>query len=979
MTEELFINNIYIPLSKSINPSITRSIAEIQEPNKRKSTYSKSIFISDSVELRKVVGQIHDINNTDGLFNPTLKADVLYLVDGLTIIDGYCQLKKVTETDGKEIGYSMVLFGNVASLFSSIGGKFLTDLDLSQWNHPFDKDVQEDSWATQVFDSTIPGFVPFALGKGYVYALVDYGFSSDSITYNVNEIGVSIYFKEYWDRIFADAGFTYSSSFLNTNAFKALILPASPEVYALNQAEIDARLFSANTPVFTSTGTVTSNNLTLENFGADDVIIFTNEISDPSNIYNDGNGQYIVVEAGFYDISAILEVNGIFSPNAQPAVTTSEIKAKIKIKLNGGILDEVPVFITRDSDSAFSDYPFTTDTTPVYPDVNYRSATKYPPFPWMPTFDNPRNFNPPDRYLISASGIFLSTGDVIEIAVSAGFFNGFENSYYNSGGGTPSPIAGNAQIIISVGAFFNAVDNATLVTGNTFLASKAIPLNFKQKDFIMDVVKMFNLYIDVDPNNSKNLIIEPRDAFYLDNQIDIEKLIALDKGIEQLPMGLMNARTYLYTYKADKDYYNDKYERRYNEVYGEREATTINDFVQKTNKTELSFSATPIVGLPNNDRVLPTIIAVDDLNQAISTKHNPRVLYYGGLKDNFENWIHVDEFGPTSRTTYPYAGHFDDPFNPTLDINFGLVKEVYYDNNINPIIVTNNNLFNKYWLKTIAEITDKDSRLVKVWVNVSHKDFGRWSFRNKYWFNNTFHRLNKIGNFNPTNENLTLCEFIKIKDVDIFVDVTEEITGEDATFFTLPQGGITAGEQVPIPNSKTTLGKDGNNYVSKTQQINGSNNYVSKRAENICIKGDDNKVFESRNILLENSFGNTILAGLTNITLINTRGKTVSENFVTYVDGKKENSDLTKTASFVPDDETAIYYLDATSGDIVVDPRGFSNISDWIFKRIDGSGNKVNITPSGQTIDGDLTERLGKYESIRVKWNIELDEYSIIN
>ncbi len=978
MTEELFINNIYIPLSKSINPSITRSIAEIQEPNKRKSTYSKNIFIADSVEMRKVVGQIHDINNADGFFNPTLKADVLYLVDGLTIINGYCQLKVVKETDGKEIGYNMVLFGNVASLFASIGSKFLTDLDLSQWNHPFDKQVQEDSWATQVFDSTIPGFVPFALGKGYVYALVDYGFSSDSITYNVNEIGVSIYFKEYWDRIFADAGFTYSSAFLNTNAFKALILPASPETYALTQDEIVARLFSANTPTFTSTGTTVSNNLPLESFSADDVIIFGNDISDPSGLYNNGNGQYTVVESGFYDLNALVEVNGIFSPDTQPAVTTSEIKAKIKIKLNGGILDEIPIFITRDSASAFSDYPYTTDTTPTYPDVDYRSDTKYPPFSWNPTFDVPRNFNPPDRYLASASGVFLTTGDVVEIAVAAGFFNGFEPSYYNSGGGSPTPITGNAQIIISVGAFFNKVNNATLVTGNTFLASKAVPLNFKQKDFIMNVVKMHNLYIDVDPNNAKNLIIEPRDAFYLDNKINIEKLIALDKGIEQLPMGLMNARRYLYTYKKDKDYYNDKYNTRYNESYGQREVTAINEFVQKIDKNELTLSPTPIVGLPNNDRVVSTIIAVDDLNQAVSTKHNPRVLYYGGLKDNFENWIHTDGIVPTSRTQYPYAGHFDDPFNPTLDINFGLVKEVYYDDNLSPIIVTNNNLFNKHWLKTMAEITDRDSRLVKVWVNVSHKDFNGWSFRNQYWFNNAFHRLNKIGNFNPTNENLTRCEFIKIKLQDEFVPLNEEIQGDAAQLFTLPQGGILPGEQVPIPNSKTTLGKDDNNYKSNTVQIKGSNNFVSKRAEDVCIKGDDNKVFESKQILLDNSFGNTILAGLRNVTLINTRNVTVTESFVTYINGRIKGSVETVTVNTTLNREIETYLVDTTAGDITMGlpDVGIERGDTWDLKKI-VQANKMILRTATKTIDG-VTILNFKSKNTNITPRYDGDNYIII-
>ena len=145
MNEQLYINNIYIPLSKSINPSITRSIADIREPSKTKSTYSKTTVIPNSNEAFEVFGAIFDINIADGIFNALTKTDCIYKVDGSTIIDGYCQLKSIKITDGTLVEYSIVMFGKVASLFSEIGDLFLHDLDLSQWNHPFDQDVQVDS------------------------------------------------------------------------------------------------------------------------------------------------------------------------------------------------------------------------------------------------------------------------------------------------------------------------------------------------------------------------------------------------------------------------------------------------------------------------------------------------------------------------------------------------------------------------------------------------------------------------------------------------------------------------------------------------------------------------------------------------------------------------------------------------------------------------------------------------------------------
>lgn len=878
MNEQLYINNIYIPLSKSINPSITRSIADIQEPNKRKSTYSKTTTIPNSKEAFEVFGAIFEINLADGTFNPTVKADCLYLVDGSKIIDGYCQLKKITETDDKEIEYAIVMFGNVANLFNGIDDKYLHDLDLSQWNHPFDQDVQVDSWDTQVWDNSIPGYVPFALGTGYVYALVDYGFSSDSVNFHMNEIGVSLYVKVYWDKIFEDAGFTYTSTFLGTDAFKGLIIPSSPETFSLTSAQIVAREFSGNTPNFTSTGTVTTGNLNKITFGTSDVIIFTADVSDPTGLLNNGDGTYTVAQGGYYNISALLDYQATFTPVTQPAKLVAKVKVKTRIVLNGTILlDETQAHITRASAVPTSDYPYTTSAVPTYPDGDYVDIT-----------GGIRNYNPPDRILTSVSGVFLEAGDTVQVIATAGFIkNPFQTTHFDSGDGE-------ATLTCSVGAFFNKVANTTLVQGDQFVVNSAIPLGYKQKDFIMSIVKMFNLYIDVDPNSPKNLIIEPRDDFYGGDIVNIEDKVAIDRGIELIPMGGMNARRYIYKYKSDKDYWNQTYESNYQETYGEREVTILNEFVQKDEKTELIFSPTPMVGLPGNDRILPTIIAQDDLGQPIKTKSNIRILYYGGLIDNFQNWQHAETVAwylpdlVTARTQYPYAGHFDHPYTPTLDINFGLVKELYYDSVLNPIVWTNNNLYNKYWSKFINEITDRDSKLVNCWVNLSHYDFNSWSFQDSYFFNNAYHRLNKISGFNPTNQELTKIEFIKIKQSPIFVPVDNTTTGapEGIGF---PPPNVDDGETAPVfgdSGSKSNFNPDNNNFnVRNNQDISGSNNKISYGAKSVCIKGSGNFIGESNDIELFNSNNNVIDSGLTNVTLINTNNRTITESNVTYING----------------------------------------------------------------------------------------------
>ena len=94
---------------------------------------------------------MYDINLTDGSFNTAEKIDMYYLVDGELIIEGYAQLKSITTTDNNDIEYNIVLFGNTANLFSKAKGKYLRDLDISEYDHPL---VKEGDRAKLGFSNT---------------------------------------------------------------------------------------------------------------------------------------------------------------------------------------------------------------------------------------------------------------------------------------------------------------------------------------------------------------------------------------------------------------------------------------------------------------------------------------------------------------------------------------------------------------------------------------------------------------------------------------------------------------------------------------------------------------------------------------------------------------------------------------------------------------------------------------------------------
>lgn len=994
MIERLWINNEYIPLSKSINPSLTKNITDIQNPDQRKATYSKSTRVPNSKEAANVFGHIFEINLTDLSFNPNVKADIRYEVDGEQILEGYCQLKKIIQIHNKDIEYEIVMFGTIANIFRDMGEKYIDDADmvadLDEWNHPFSKDIQQRSWATEVWNNDSSSFVPFALGTGYVYPLIDYGLVTNLVDFPYYYLPCALYAKEYVDAIFNSNGYTYTSSFFDSTYFKSLIIPSSPNSFQLTSSEITNLQFSANTPIFASTGTSTSNLITAgPTFTAVDTIEFSNELADPSGVYDPLTGEYTVTvsTAGTYDINALIDVNAQFNPiGGASVVTTSDIQGALYVYLNGNQQIGIPFYITYgDFDTlTYSTGSRSTATSPTYPSarVDYLDPASLR----FSQVNDPNAANNieragidgvPDRYLLTLNNVLLASGDTITIRWKARYqgLNGDNTKCFRDVGGVFYP--GTANVIISVGAFYNKVLNQFPAENATLKIEKIIPDNIKQKDFFMSLVKMFNLWVDTDPNNPRNYLIEPRDSFLGADLIECQEKLAQDRDFELVPMGKLDVAEYYFSYKPDKDFLNEKYTADWQDrIYGDRYINNTNDFVTSEKKTEVIFSPTPLSAPPNKTRVLSTIIGIDDLGQAKDTDHNIRILYYGGLKPG-ELWNHIRYTSvfqvpdPTPYTTYPYAGHVDDPFTWTEDINFGLVNEVYYDDNVNTITVTNNNLVNKYYGQMLQAYTAEESKIFTGYFNVTPSDFREWTFDKLYHFENAFWRLHKIEGYNPTSEELTKCTFLFLKDVPAFTAGSQVADGAPSELDPgLGGGSGSFGETVPTKGTKTAYNPDDNNYSKRGVDIQGEGNLVQPSAEFIKIQGDGNIVNGEAKDVVINGDNNVIEPGVRNVTLINTSGVTVEESNVTYINGVKltpgsiQSTDVEEVSVNTTYDPTVkAYVVDTSGGDVTItfDPTSFTYPEGAVYYiKKESNANELFVNGGGSTIDGETSITIKK-------------------
>ena len=984
--------NERVELLESLKPNLTFNIADIAKPDQRKSDYSKTVRLPASKRLRKVFENIFEINVDLNTFNPNLKTDVLYLVDGEINLEGYLQLKKINILDNDDIVFECTLFGNTANFIQALGDKELDDATMlwSNLDHNWTKANQQASW------SATPG-------TGYVYPLIDYGFSSNftAIQFSVNQIFPAVFVKEYVDRMFEAAGFTYQSTFFQSSPFEDLIIPFNSKEFNLSDTTINSRLFDANTVEYVSPPSTTTKlvpEATTPVFSPSDYNDVTMSVeNDPNLVFDPSTGEYTCNADGTYDFYFEVDLTGTFEPlqyggGAAPVSVdcVSAIVGNIAIVHTDNVGNPIGGALGTTGIVGIEKFNITyTNTIPAATTVT-TSGTTLPDNDYVNTTDNffiwssglttpsavcsystsdPRTTSTqPNRYIVTVSNLFVQTNEKVKIEIAAKTFADSSVLYaFNNNpivtqpdpivkfidaslppGSPASAFTGNISLNIAGGVFRNRVVNNSYAEGNLIDMNAAIPKDIKQKDFFMSIVKMFNLYIEPDKNNEKNLFIEPRDDFYDNVTQDWSQKLDISQQLEYLPMGALDSKEYLFTYKQDKDYYNELYESTWNEIYGEREEEIDNDFINKKYKTNIIFSPTPSVGQLYYDRVIPAIKKYDQNNGYVRTESNIRILQWGGLKDNLVTWSHRSILaGNTDEIQYPYSGHLDDAFNPTIDINYGLTKEVYFDDTYYDITWTNNNLYNKYYKKFIEEITDVNSKIVKGWFYLRPSDIRNLSFRNQYYFDGAYFRLNKIENYNPSSP-ITKCEFLKLKDVDAFVPDTATATGGTAKIGT--EG---------LPYYKRGEGNliDSNFVSERNVSVKGQNNYVDPSARNVDIIGDNNFVFaDSSNVFVRGN-GNSI-EGASDVSLINTNNQQVVNSETTYINNEVRGagSVVNITSSVNADESVATYLVDTSSKNITVNlPTDVTIGKIWNVKLINAT-NSCTLRCVGRTIDGNSTE-----------------------
>jgi hypothetical protein len=298
--------------------------------------------------------------------------------------------------------------------------------------------------------------------------------------------------------------------------------------------------------------------------------------------------------------------------------------------------------------------------------------------------------------------------------------------------------------------------------GENIKINETIPRGIFQRDFFLSIVKMFNLYVYENKFNDKELVISPYVDFYPEvsaNAEDWTNKIDRAKPFSIKPMSEINARYYNYKFKPDNDFYGENYRKKYTEGYGDFIYDTEFDFVKETDTLEVIFAASTLFQATGQDKVFPAIYKKSNTNNAEDRMDSIiRIMQVKKITE-VSSWNIMN--GATvlaSYTSYGYAGHLDDPINPTNDINFGAPKEIQFSPNTYP----STNVFNAYHSPYIAEITSKDSKLLTCFGLLDIIDIFNLDFSKYVYIDGVLFRLNKVENFNPMEYDTTKLSFLKV-------------------------------------------------------------------------------------------------------------------------------------------------------------------------------------------------------------------------
>ena len=715
---------------------LTLSIDDFKNVAEKIQSYSKDFNLPATKRNNQIFGNIFEITRTVANpydFNPYVRTRAVLKQDGIILFDGALRLIDIQDREG-EISYNVNLYAQTIALADTLKNKTFDNINFNELQHSYNKTIIKGSW--YVDGLTLINNLPTGTYAGVAgtketdvlkYPFVDWthqmlyanGATGTNATLGTPELTSFeqafrpfIKIKYLIDRIFSDAGYTYSSGLFESSEFGKLFMDFNwggdtmPSVigdtsytatYDYNTSTVifeNATATYEPLPLIASTMT---GGLPTSNVPPD----FTESGTDIYKIVSTGDNQLYNIDYAW----KLLHING-----------TSTLEARWShYNALTGITQEIDFF---------------TDT-------------------------------------ISTSGVSVTYSGNLAVALNTGDKLWAEYRNIASGSGlyrvALSSLAGNVTYNLSSAL----VDSSIL---------NSLRGEISQWEFLKGIMTMFNLVTLQDNTDPANIIIKPYADVFIKTTSGTtlkERSIQADwtdkvdlKDVKLTPLNDLKKKTIFKFEEDEDDYVFNVYKKSTSgHLYGSKvfsaENLTLLEGEEEIVASPFAATVSKPLWSQLQEFIVPTIYAMDDDGASSGFENKPRILYQMNSSpvQMSSTYFIPGQNGTSSENsdllfTFSHLTSIPTVVGTTDDYNFG---ETQYFLPIGQTVTSN--LFNNYWLPYYNQLYNPDTKTMTLKVNLTAGDIAQFSFTDYIMIKNRAYRVNRI-DYKP--KDLSTVEFILI-------------------------------------------------------------------------------------------------------------------------------------------------------------------------------------------------------------------------
>ena len=827
-----------LDLLEEPNISLNYQFSDIKEPDTRKTNFSQTFKLPFTDANNTFFENWFNVNLTTLAYSTRSKFNAILYVGTVPQFDGYIQLKQVYL---KAQYYEVVLMSNTANLFSAIGNSPLVDAlknpdetFSTYFNHTFNETNIKASW-----DGTTDGFLnnespavslrdssvnvqkimyPLIANKGEFFYNGDDQYlcmsqtdinamgieDATNYTVDIGQLRPAIQIKALFQLILARAGFSYTSTFIDSEYFGRLFMT------------LGGKLGDSQLPI-TSTVTSVGGVMRVGNSGTWG--LYTNEYSGGTGFEVEGCQSIGPTIMPADTTSDMTDDDNIFADNdncwnttyncftkLHPTMIQADVEFEARIHRNdmcedddtGDPISPIMILIALQGFDPATGLPTTTSS----------GATVYYGAGFIEEIEitNPSlQLSPPIQASFDISDMPVGASARFEMHRISFEASGAGDAVFNLGGNN-SDYGPNGNYRNTITIQWEGYDTAG-VYGEEINVASCFDDSISQKAFLKDIIQRFNMIVLADPGDATNLIFLPYDQYLGSGDLkDWTHKLDTSKDIIIRDTTTLQKKNTLFTDLEDVDLWNKyfKEELPLVNVYGKfTNLEANNDFATGTLTNNPIFS--PYINdmiytdndanntLLNNVTVMYNYtyntLTNGDIEPA-SSSTKPKLFYYCGVPTNILDTsgtavtsgsglhMHFELSSGMSITAYEFLQYpVCSPFDiiPVSDV-YTLTsanKSLYWDNTNIPIAsglnifnvttgTTYDSLYFAYWYNYLNGIYGIDARIMECHMNLNETDIFQFKFSDEIFIKDTYWRILDIKNYQVGAKASTKVTFIKV-------------------------------------------------------------------------------------------------------------------------------------------------------------------------------------------------------------------------